>query len=73
LPRRLVRHVAVCATIAGQMIGSLLANTFRWFGVNKVPLDLLRLVGIGLLPVGVLLVQIKQIPPSETEIHRVAS
>jgi transporter family-2 protein len=51
--------VAVCAAIAGQMIGSLLADTFGWFGVSKVPLDPLRLVGIGLLLVGVLLVQRK--------------
>jgi bacterial/archaeal transporter family-2 protein len=51
--------VAVCAAIAGQMIGSSLADTFGWFGVTKVPLDPLRLVGIGLLLVGVLLVQRK--------------
>jgi bacterial/archaeal transporter family-2 protein len=49
--------VAVCAAIAGQMIGSFLADTFGWFGVTKVPLDPLRLLGIGLLLVGVLLVQ----------------
>jgi transporter family-2 protein len=51
--------VAICAAILGQMIGSFLSDTFGWFGVNKVPADPLRLLGIALLIVGVLLVQRK--------------
>jgi bacterial/archaeal transporter family-2 protein len=51
--------VAVCAAILGQMSGSFLADTFGWFGVSKVPLDPLRLLGIALLLIGVLLVQRK--------------
>jgi transporter family-2 protein len=51
--------VAICAAILGQMTGSFLADTFGWFGVNKVPVDPLRLLGIALLIVGVLLVQRK--------------
>jgi uncharacterized membrane protein YdcZ (DUF606 family) len=41
------------------MIGSFPADTVGRFGVTKVPLDPLRLVGIGLLLVGVLPVQRK--------------
>jgi transporter family-2 protein len=51
--------VAVSAAILGQMIGSFLADTFGWFGVNKIPFDPLRLFGIALLIAGVLLVQRK--------------
>jgi bacterial/archaeal transporter family-2 protein len=49
--------VAICAAILGQMTGSFLTDTFGWFGVNKVPVDPLRLLGIAFLVVGVLLVQ----------------
>jgi transporter family-2 protein len=31
--------VAVSAAILGQMIGSFLADTFGWFGVNKISFD----------------------------------
>jgi transporter family-2 protein len=51
--------VAISAAILGQMTGSFLTDTFGWFGVTKVPVDPLRLVGVGLLVVGVLLVQRK--------------
>jgi bacterial/archaeal transporter family-2 protein len=51
--------VAICAAILGQMTGSFLTDTFGWFGVNKVPVDPLRLLGVALLVVGVLLVQRK--------------
>ena len=51
--------VVICATILGQMIGSYLADTFGWFGVDRVPFNPVRLAGIGLLVLGVLLVQKK--------------
>jgi uncharacterized membrane protein YdcZ (DUF606 family) len=41
------------------MIGSCLVDTFGWFGVAKLPLSFMRLVGIVLLIVGVILVQKK--------------
>src|ERR1700722_3381323 len=51
--------VVICAAILGQMVGSYLADTLGWFGVERVPLNPVRLVGIGLLVLGVLLVQRK--------------
>jgi len=51
--------VAICAAVLGQMVGSYLADGFGWFGLNKVPFDPLRLLGIALLVLGVLLVQRK--------------
>jgi bacterial/archaeal transporter family-2 protein len=51
--------VTVSAAILGQMLGSFLADTFGWFGVNKIPFDPLRLLGIVLLVTGVPLVQRK--------------
>ena len=51
--------VAICAAVLGQMVGSYLTDTFGWFGLNKVPFDPLRLLGIVLLVLGVLLVQRK--------------
>ena len=51
--------VAICAGVLGQMVGSYLADAFGWFGLNKVPFDPLRLLGIVLLVPGVLLVQRK--------------
>jgi transporter family-2 protein len=51
--------VAICAGVLGQMVGSYLADAFGWFGLNKVPFDPLRLLGIALLVLGVLLVQRK--------------
>jgi transporter family-2 protein len=50
---------AICAAILGQMVGSYLTDTFGWFGVERVPFNPVRLVGIGLLFLGVLLVQRK--------------
>ena len=51
--------VVICAAILGQMAGSYLADTFGWFGVDRVPFNPVRLVGIVLLVFGVLLVQRK--------------
>ena len=51
--------VVICAAILGQMVGSYLADTLGWFGVDKVPFNPVRLAGIGLMVLGVLLVQRK--------------
>jgi bacterial/archaeal transporter family-2 protein len=51
--------VVICAAILGQMLGSYLTDTFGWFGVERVPFNPARLVGIVLLLSGVLLVQRK--------------
>jgi len=51
--------VTICAAILGQMVGSYLTDTFGWFGVEQVPFNPVRLVGIGLLFLGVLFVQRK--------------
>jgi bacterial/archaeal transporter family-2 protein len=51
--------VVICAAILGQMVGSYLTDTLGWFGVQKVPFNPVRLAGIGLLVLGVLLVQRK--------------
>jgi len=51
--------VTLSAAILGQMLGSSLVDNFGWFGVNKIPFDPLRLLGIALLVTGVLLVQRK--------------
>jgi transporter family-2 protein len=51
--------VVICSAILGQMAGSYLADTFGWFGVERVPFNPVRLVGIVLLVCGVLLVQRK--------------
>ena len=51
--------VTLSAAILGQMLGSFLVDTIGWFGVNKIPFDPIRLLGIALLVIGVLLVQRK--------------
>ncbi len=51
--------VVICAAILGQMVGSYLADTFGWFGVARMPFNPVRLGGIGLVVIGVLLVQRK--------------
>ena len=51
--------VVICSAILGQMAGSYLADTFGWFGVERVPFNPVRLIGIVLLVCGVLLVQRK--------------
>jgi len=51
--------VVICAAILGQMVGSYFADTLGWFGVDKVPFNPVRLAGIGLMVLGVLLVQRK--------------
>jgi transporter family-2 protein len=51
--------VVICAAILGQMVGSYFADTFGWFGVERVPFNPVRLAGILLMLGGVLLVQRK--------------
>ena len=51
--------VVICAAILGQMVGSYLVDTLGWFGVDRVPFNPVRLAGIGLMVLGVLLVQRK--------------
>jgi transporter family-2 protein len=51
--------IVICAAVLGQMVGSYLTDTFGWFGVERVPFNPVRLAGIGLLIIGVLLVQRK--------------
>jgi transporter family-2 protein len=51
--------VVICAGILGQMVGSYLSDTFGWFGLERVPFNPVRLAGIGLMVIGVLLVQRK--------------
>src|ERR1700693_5783624 len=51
--------VVICAEIRGQMPGWCLADALAEFGVERVPFNPVRLVGIVLLVCGVLLVQRK--------------
>lgn len=51
--------VVICAAILGQMVGSYLADTYGWFGVERVPFSPVRLAGVVLMLCGVLLVQRK--------------
>ena len=51
--------VVICSGIVGQMIGSYLIDAFGLLGVDKVPFSWTRLGGIGLLVLGVFLVQFK--------------
>jgi transporter family-2 protein len=51
--------IVICAAVLGEMVGSYLTDTFGWFGVDRVPFNPVRLAGIGLLIIGVLLVQRK--------------
>ena len=51
--------VVICSGIVGQMIGSYLIDAFGLLGVDKVPFSWIRLGGIGLLLLGVFLVQFK--------------
>ena len=51
--------VVICSGIVGQMIGSYLIDAFGLLGVERVPFSWMRLGGIGLLILGVFLVQLK--------------
>ncbi len=47
---------AVAATITGQLTMSLIIDHYGWLGVNRDPVDALRLFGVALLAVGTYLV-----------------
>lgn len=47
------------AIICGQFIGAVLIDTRGWLGVEPIPLTLSRVVGVGLLVAGVILIQHK--------------
>ena len=47
---------AVAATIAGQLTISVLVDHYGWLGVNRDPVDALKLAGVALLAVGTYLV-----------------
>ena len=47
------------AVICGQFIGAVLIDTRGWLGVEPIPLTLSRVLGVGLLVAGVILIQQK--------------
>lgn len=47
---------AVAATIAGQLTMSVVIDHYGWLGVNRDPVDVVKLVGVALLTVGTYLV-----------------
>ncbi|MBV9997728.1 MAG: DMT family transporter [Verrucomicrobia bacterium] len=51
--------VVICSGILGQMLGSMLVDSFGWFGVQRITPTPLRVLGVSLVFVGVLLVQKK--------------
>jgi uncharacterized membrane protein YdcZ (DUF606 family) len=59
LESRVFAAAVSCLTGSLVLLGIMATDTFGWFGVNKIPVDPLRLLGIALLIVGVLLVQRK--------------
>jgi bacterial/archaeal transporter family-2 protein len=46
----------IATTIAGELFVAVLIDQFGWFGVDKQPIDAVRIAGIVLLAAGVLLV-----------------
>jgi bacterial/archaeal transporter family-2 protein len=51
--------VVICSGIVGQMIGSYVIDAFGLLGVERVPFSWIRISGIGLLILGVFLVQFR--------------
>jgi bacterial/archaeal transporter family-2 protein len=51
--------LTVAAVIFGQLVGTLLLDTFGWLGVPRIPLNPWRVTGAVLLFVGVLMMQHK--------------
>ena len=52
-------RLSIESPVLSAAIGSYLIDAFGWFGVDRVPFNPVRLAGIGLLVLGVLLVQKK--------------
>jgi bacterial/archaeal transporter family-2 protein len=58
----LVAHQLGAATliallVTGQMTASIIIDHFRWLGLTQKPVDLARLIGVGLLIGGVILIR----------------
>ena len=51
--------VVICSGILGQMLGSMLVDSFGWFGVPRIAPTPVRVLGVLLVFMGVLLVQKK--------------
>ena len=51
--------VVICSGILGQMLGSMLVDSFGWFGVQRIAPTPMRVLGVIFVFVGVLLVQKK--------------
>lgn len=51
--------VVICSGILGQTLGSMLVDSFGWFGVQRIMPTPMRVLGVSLMFVGVLLVQKK--------------
>jgi transporter family-2 protein len=51
--------VAICSGILGQILGSMLVDSFGWFGVQRIAPTPMRVLGVIFVFVGVLLVQKK--------------
>jgi bacterial/archaeal transporter family-2 protein len=47
----------IALLVAGQMIASIIIDHFGWLGLAQKPIDLARLIGVGLLVAGVLLIR----------------
>ena len=62
-PRITVSGMLVAALV-GQMLGALLIDEFGWFGMPKRPIELTRVLGLGLLAVSVLLINWKKLVPA---------
>lgn len=57
LAPRMGAGTLIAAIVAGQMIGSLVLDHFGWVGFPEHPISALRLLGAGLIILGVALIQ----------------
>jgi transporter family-2 protein len=51
--------LTIAAVVFGQLLGSLLLDTFGWLGVPRIPLNSWRVAGAALLFIGMLMMQHK--------------
>ncbi|MDQ3732092.1 MAG: DMT family transporter, partial [Pseudomonadota bacterium] len=51
--------LTIAAVVFGQLLGSLLLDTFGWLGAPRIPLNSWRVAGAALLFIGVLMMQHK--------------